>query len=155
MKLNAHHDIVAPIEGVFDALSDTLKWEKASLRRGMLVKRRDGGTGLSDGSEWDIHVTVRGKPRDFTLTAKEITRPNQIIFDGGSNMFTALITVDLIELSARKTRASLSVETTPKTLAARIMLQSAKLAKSALQKRFAQRVRRAFAELEEQISRNF
>jgi hypothetical protein len=155
MKLNAHHDIIAPIGAVFEALSDTVKWERASLRRGMLVKRRDGGIGLNAGARWDIQVTYRGRPRDLTLIAKEIAKPNQIIFEGGSNMFTALITVDLIELSARKTRASLSVETTPKTLAARIMLQSAKLAKSALQKRFAQRVGRAFAELEEQISRNF
>ncbi len=152
MKMNTHHDIIAPIETVFGVLADTKRWERASLRRGMQVTRKDEGAGLVMGATWDVKATFRGKPREVTLVASTVTRPNQIVLAGMSNLFDATISIDLIELSARKTRVSISVETKPNTLAARIMLQSAKFAKSSIQKRFVDRVGKILAELDERIT---
>ncbi len=152
MKLATHHDIVAPVDTIFKVLSDSTRWERAAVRRGMTVNRTDGGRDLAVGAAWAVKASFRGKVRDLTIAVVDVTRPSQIVTEATSALFSANLSVDLIELSARKTRVSISVETKPNTLAARIMLQSAKLAKKSIKQRFDKRVGALLIDLAERIS---
>jgi uncharacterized protein YndB with AHSA1/START domain len=153
MKLSARHDIDAPIADVFDALNDTTRWERAALRRGVEVQRKDAHKGLAIGAAWQVRASFRGKPRDVQLTLTTLEKPGRMVFSGDSNLFEGILTLDLIELSARRTRVTAGTEITAKTLAGRIMLQSLKLAKGRLDKRFAERVSATFGEIGTRLTR--
>ena len=152
MKLTTHHDIVAPIDTIFKVLSDTTRWERAAIRRGVTVNRTDAGRDLVVGAVWAVKASFRGKMRDLTITVMDVTRPNQIVTEAKTALFSAVVSVDLIEFSPHKTRVSFSMETKPNTLAARIMLQSAKLAKKSIKQRFDKRVGALLTDLAERIS---
>ena len=63
------------------------------------------------------------------------------------------MTLDLMALSPRRTRMSVLIELNPKTLAARLLVQSLKLAKSNLTKRFKLKVADYAKTMEERHSR--
>ncbi len=147
MKLSTRQDIDAPAADVFSVLSDTARWERAALRRGAEVQRLDGGQALADGASWKVRAEFRGKTREVTLNLIKAKEPDNITFAADANLFAGEITVDLIALSARQTRVTVGVEVKPKTLPARIMLQSAKLAKGSMQNRFSKRVGQILGEI--------
>jgi carbon monoxide dehydrogenase subunit G len=153
MQFTARHDLDASSVDVFESLGDTAKWERAALRRGVEVLRRDSAKGLVVGAGWAVKASFRGKPRDIDVTLTEVERPRKIAFKGMAGLFSGDVTLDLIELSARRTRVNIAVEITPNTLAARIMLQSMRLARGRMQKRFAQRVRQTFNEMNERLAK--
>jgi carbon monoxide dehydrogenase subunit G len=147
MKLNTRHDLDAPINEVFDALSDTAKWERAATRHQIDMKRTDGATGFADGASWNVKASFRGKAIDAALTVTKHSRPGQMVLLAKSGLFDADIEIELTELSEKKTRVGLTVEVKPNTLGARIMLQSFKLGKTKIQKKFNHTVKKTLGEL--------
>ena len=57
MKLSGRTDIQAPVEFVFDAISDFDFWERAALRRGAEVTRTDKLRQPAPGMSWMIPST--------------------------------------------------------------------------------------------------
>jgi uncharacterized protein YndB with AHSA1/START domain len=151
MKLNTHHELNASIDRVFDALSNTDRWEVAARRRGVGVVRAAYFTDLREGAAWDVKASFRGKPREIRLTLTELRRPERMVFSGTSEMFRAEVACDLGPIPAGRTRIDVSVDVKPNTLAGRIMLQSLALAKGKVQKRFAQRVGQLLKELDKRL----
>ncbi len=152
MKFNARHDLNAALSEVFAELCKTARWERVAQRRGIAVQRQDTGAGLDVGATWAVSATLRGKLREGTISVIEKTPPTQLVFTAASSLFGAAITVDLTELAPRRTRVMVAVELSPNGLTARIMLQSMKLAKASLQKRFAGRVKQGLAEMGERMA---
>ncbi len=144
MKLNTKEDIEASIEEVFAALTDFDGFERAALRRGAEVARTDQPrvTGLGQG--WRMAFDYRGKRRQLTARLVGFDRPNALRFAGSSKALDGEMLVDLVALSRRRTRVAVSLEILPKTLAARIFVQSLRLAKGRVTDRFARRIK-AFA----------
>ena len=91
--------------------------------------------------------------RDLDLRLATYERPTTIRFESDSNGLAGVMTLDLMALSPRRTRMSVSVELTPKTLAARLLVQSLKLAKSNMTKRFKLKVADYAKNMEERHSR--
>ncbi len=63
------------------------------------------------------------------------------------------VTVDLVALSRGRTRLSMEMELKPQNLSARLLVQSLKLAKTSMMKRFEQRIASYARDLEEKHSR--
>jgi hypothetical protein len=78
--------------------------------------------------------------------------PNKLIFTGGTDSFDAEVLVELIALSARETRATMTVDLKPKTLAARLILQSARLTKGSITKRIRKRLNKFALEIENRVN---
>ncbi|MBC7675699.1 MAG: SRPBCC family protein [Rhodoferax sp.] len=148
MKLTSRQDIEAPAAFVFDALTDFQAWERAALRRGAEVARTDKLTAKGPGLSWMIKFAYRGKDRRVALRLMELETPSMLGFSGIGATIEAQAGIDLMALAARRTRLSVTVDLQPRTIGARLILQSMRLAKARFNRRFAERVAQFCTEIE-------
>lgn len=140
MKFSTREDIDAPIDQVFAAVSDFQVYERAAMRRGASVKRIDGQDVRGPGMAWQADFPFRGKDRSVEVVLEDYEEPTNLEFLGKSGGLTGSCEIELIELSPKKTRMHVSVDLRPQTLSARLLVQSLKLAKGNIDKRFQTRV---------------
>lgn len=136
MQFSTKEDIETPIDEVFSLLSDFEGFERLAIRRGIEVRRDRDVTPPGPGMEWSARVLMRGKPRDLRLTLAQYDRPTAMRVDALSQGLDGTLTVDLLSLSKRRTRMAVVLELKPKTLPARLLIQSLRLTKATLTKRF-------------------
>lgn len=153
MKFSSKEDIEAPIEDVFDFLSEFETYERSAIRRGIDVQRVTDYAAPCPGMGWHVRFDFRGKKREMNLDLAEYDRPNSMLFAIKSPGIDGQMTVDLMALSQKRTRMSVALELKPKTLSARLMIQSFKLAKANLTKRFKLRIAEYAKNMEERLSR--
>ncbi len=140
MKLSTQQDIDAPIEKVFAAVSDFEKFEKTLLKRGAKVERLDELPNPAPGMAWDINFAFRGRQREAKATIEELAVPDTVKATAISSGIHGYLDVELRSLSQGKTRMKIGVDMRPKTLPARVLVQSLKLAQGTLKSRFKDRV---------------
>ncbi|MAC76640.1 MAG: hypothetical protein CML66_01065 [Rhodobacteraceae bacterium] len=140
MKFSSKEDVEAPIGLVFDLLADFETHERQAIRRGIEVQRTHTRTEPGVGMSWHALFDLRGKKRDIDVVVSAYDPPNSIHFTSDTQGLHGFTTLELIELSPRRTRMAIEVDLKPKTLAARLLVQSMKLAKKTLTKRFKLRV---------------
>jgi carbon monoxide dehydrogenase subunit G len=153
MRLSSKQDIEAPLAFVFNALEDFDGWERAALRRGADVSRTDALRQVAPGMAWSVKFAFRGKDRDLALKLTEVDRPTRLGFSGTGSSMEGVAALDMLELGARRTRMTLTMEILPRTLAARLLLQSLKLAGGKLAKRLDQRMAQLAADIEDRFKR--
>ncbi|MCA0044389.1 SRPBCC family protein [Celeribacter litoreus] len=140
MKFSTRKDIEAPAEYVFAQITDFDAFERQAMRRGVELTRKSPAQARGVGASWVLKVPFRGKVRDMTAEITEMDAPNVLkglAVSGGLNME---MTAELVPLSPRRTRLTFGYDVRPKSLTARILVQSVKFAKGTLQKRFEKRV---------------
>lgn len=136
MIFTTREDVEAPIDQVFDMICDFESYERAAMRRGAEVQRTDNLTAPGIGMCWCAAFDMRGKRRDIDIEMKGFDSPNKIEVLSTSTGFEGIAQVDLIALSRTRTRVSVEFEIEATSLSARLLLQSLKLAKTSLTKRF-------------------
>jgi hypothetical protein len=145
MKLSAREDIEAPITYVFDRVSDFTLLERSAMRRGVEVVRS-----VSEGkTSWALAFAFRGRPRKALVALEKVDPPNSLVASFSSGGLAGQTIVELIALSRNRTRLSIAVEFAPQTLSARLMVQSMRLAKMTMTRRFKTRVADIAEEMEE------
>ena len=148
MKLPAREDIDAPIADVFANLLDFDGFERAALRRGADVLRRD-----ADGQpRWDISFTYRHRLRKISVTLARQDAPHVLDFGIRSPNIDAQFLIELVALGASRTRMNCTLEVKPRSLAARIFLQSLRLARSRVLKRYRLRIAQLAAMVEARLT---
>lgn len=152
MQFTTHKDIDVPIQYAFQRVSNFENYERQALRRGAQVSRVDSGV-VRVGSAWDVAFTFRGKDRKLKATVADITEPERVLIDTAANGLDSVTAVDLVALSPKTTRLTVTVELSPKSLSARLLLQSLKLAKANLNKRFKKRINEQVAGFENDYRR--
>jgi carbon monoxide dehydrogenase subunit G len=152
MKFSTREDIEAPIDYVFDRVSDFNAFERRALRQGAQVSRRNEGD-FAKGDVWDIGFKFRGRDRKVAAKLARFERPNELEIDSDSDGLNAFTQVALVALSPARTRVLVSVDLRAKTLTARLLLQSLKLAKSKMTKRFKARVLDYAEDIEDRFRR--
>jgi hypothetical protein len=153
MQFTSKEDIEAPISAVFAMLSEFEIHERSAIRRGIEVQRQDPTAPIAVGLIWNTRFAVRGKQRDVRLTLVDYEPPNSMQIDADSQGLDARFTVELVALSTNRTRLSAVLDLAPKTLSARLLVQSLKLTKSNLTKRFNLNVADYAKNLEDRHSR--
>jgi hypothetical protein len=136
MKFSSNEDIEAPIGDVFAMLSEFEIYERSAIRRGIEVQRVGEHETVAVGMAWDAQFSMRGKKKDIKLSLTECDVPNSMRFETESQELGGVLTLDLLALSPGRTRLSVTLTLAPKTLPARLLVQSLKLAKGKLTKRF-------------------
>ncbi|MDO9640677.1 MAG: SRPBCC family protein [Pseudotabrizicola sp.] len=152
MHFSSRTDIEAPIDFVYAALSDLEAWERAAMRRGADVNRTDKLRAPGVGMGWHVVFRFRGKQRevDIRLTGQEPGA--KLAFSGAGRMLEADLSVDLLALSPKRTRMVLHTDVRPLTLAARLFLQSMKLAKGRVQTKLNNRMEQLSTEMESRFA---
>lgn len=153
MNFSSKEDIDAPLEHVFEMMSDFEGFERAALRRGIEVQRADDLTAPGEGMAWDLSFMLRGKQREMRLTLVDYDAPQRMCFSGTSQGLDGTVDVDLVAMSRTRTRISIDIEMEANTLPARLLLQSLKLARNKMNKQFHVRMANYAAELEERYKR--
>lgn len=139
MKFSTREDIEAPIGYVYGRVSDFAGFERRALRQGAQVNRRDAGE-VKLGAIWDIAFAFRGRERKVQAELTRLDLEQAIEVESQSDGLFAVTQVDLVPLSATRTRVLVAFDMRAKTLTARLLLQSLKLAKTKMTKRFKARV---------------
>ncbi|SPF77866.1 SRPBCC family protein [Pseudoprimorskyibacter insulae] len=139
MRFSSKEDLDAPIDAVFKVLTDFETIERAAIRRGLDVRRTAGGGEPGAGTTWKIGYEWRGKKREGTLVLSAYEAPISMRFDADSDGLEVVANVELVSLSQAHTRMMFDATLKPTNLPARLLLQSLKLAKGTLDRRFAKR----------------
>jgi uncharacterized protein YndB with AHSA1/START domain len=154
MRLTTKQDIEAPAAFVFGVMTDFDTWERAAMRRGAEVTRTDTLRQPGIGMAWRVKFDFRGRSRVLALKFTEVDAGNRLAFTGDAPTVGGDAVVELMELSTRRTRVTVTTEIKPKTLTARLFVQSMKLAKAKIQRRFETRVGQIAADIEDRYKRS-
>lgn len=153
MKFSTNEDIEAPADAVFEMLCDFEGFERSAMRRGAEVQRIDQLHKPGVGMMWQAAFTLRGKQRQMEVEMVTFDRPNEIVLESTSPGLLATTGFELIALSRSSTRVKVELEIKPLNLSARLLVQSLKLAKSSLTKKFKQRVSEYAKGMEDKYAR--
>ena len=151
MKLSTRQDIEAPLAEVYAAFADVEAWERAALRRGVEVMRQDNLYSLAVGMTWHAGFKYRGKNRKVEIRLSRLEAPQLLGFAVVSANIEADVVLDFVALSAKRTRITIGTEVRPRGLAARVFLQSLKLAKGKVDRKYAQRIGILCADIEQRL----
>ena len=97
----------------------------SSIRSAGLAGRRAPGVGMS----WHARFSYRGKQRKVDLSLTEMAAPGAVGFYLVSPAVEATTRIELMEMSAKRTRMHVTTEIKPRSLGARLFLQSLRLAR--------------------------
>jgi len=136
MQFATTEDIDVPAAYVFARIIDVSRHERRAMRRGAEVVRRDGRGPVHVGSAWDVAVVHRGKLRELSMEIVGLQAPTRLAFAGRSRLLLGSAEVRLIALSATTTRVKVVSKIKADTLQGRLLLQSLKIARSSLNRRF-------------------
>lgn len=153
MKFSSREDIDAPVDRVFAMLSEFETYERSAMRRGIEVRRVDPAAPEGIGLAWDVRYRLRGRDRDARLDLVECDPLDGLRVISKSEGIDATMQITLLALSRRRTRMAVSLNLAPTTLSARVFVQSLKLAKSNLRKRFKLKVAEYAKTIEDRSAR--
>jgi len=140
MQFSTKEDIEAPVDAVFEMLCDFESFERSAMRRGAEVQRLDRLTEPGVGMMWHALFQLRGKRREIELEMVTFDRPNEIVLESTSPGIIGQMRFELMALSRSSTRVIVSLEVKPLNLSARLLVQSMKLAKASLTRKYKLRV---------------
>ena len=153
MDFVAKEDIEAPIDAVFAILSDVDAIERQALRRGVDVRRTTPHQLPIAGMAWQAEFAFRGRKRVSEIELSEFDRPQLMVFDSKTGGLNTQFKLDLMQLTTSVTRVTSTAELSATTLSARLLVQSMKLAKSRIQRRYAVRMAQFAREVEERATK--
>ena len=153
MKFSTRQDIEAPIEFVFLRATDFGAYERQALRRGVEIGRDDLLEAVGPGMRWKAQFPFRGKTRNLHGELTQFDEPNSFLIKSVSGGVEADFDIEFLRLSRNRTRVKVGLELSPKTLSARLFVQSLKFGKRNLDKRFAKRVALFSGDIESRYGR--
>jgi len=150
MKFSTREDIELPAEAVFADLTNFSRFERLALRRGVDVVRQRRI--LPDGTErifWQSSFKWRGRKRRLQADMIECQPPERLVIEAQTGGIDSDLMVEIIPLSPERSRMCVQLELRPRNMAARFLIQSMKLGKPRLVRRFKTRISRFAREMEE------
>ncbi|ARE39397.1 hypothetical protein RGUI_1256 [Rhodovulum sp. P5] len=149
MNILTQAEIAAPIDEVFAALTDVGRFEAAATRRGAEVTRLCTRPEPGKGSTWQIRFDFAGKPYLLEARIADFARPQAITLHAHASGLDGVGAITLEEREPSRTGLAVSVNLRPRTLPARLLLQTIKLARARLTDRMEAAIGRIAQELEE------
>lgn len=154
MKFSTKEDVEAPIDAVFEMLCDFESFERSAMRRGAEVQRVDQMKVPGPGMTWHVAFDLRGKRRQMELEMVTFDKPNEMALESTSPGLLGQMTFELMPLSRNRTRILVELEIKPLNLSARLLVQSLKLGKNSLTRKYKLRVAEYAKVMEDRYSRS-
>ena len=153
MEFSTREDIEAPAEQVFAELTRFEQIERQVMRRGVDLQRTSGSPDAPEDLAWIARFKLRGKERTADITLDEYDAPNRLTYKASSGGLDAVTVIDVVALSRGRTRIGMTFEVQPRTLSARLMVQSVKLARGNMEKKFRVKMAEYARDLETRLNR--
>lgn len=136
MKFSTRKDVEMTAHALFEALGDFDRLERILRRNRAEVTALDPS--VEGAKAWDIGFDWRGRRRTarFALTRHD---PDEALrLNGSSESFDIVLDLTIVALTRARSRVVCEANLRPRTMKARLLVQTAKLSKGALDSRFAQ-----------------
>lgn len=140
MKFSTRIDTDLPADALFDIVSDFNRIERMLMHRGTRMVRIDPAQEPGTGIGWHIGFDWRGRPREMRLEVTRFDRPEVVGMTGESEAFDTDIRMTVVALSLTRSRLIFETDIRPRNMRARLMLQTAKLGKPQLDRKFERRI---------------
>lgn len=140
MKFSTRQDTDLPAESLFQAISNFDSLARMLSRRGVIVRRQDSLAADGVGMAWLIGFDFRGRNRELTLQVTDFQPPELLQLQGNSDQFEVIVRMTVVALTRAKSRLIFETDLQPRGLKARLLLQTAKLGKPQLDRKFALRI---------------
>ena len=148
MKFSNRVDVALPADTLFAQLTDIPALEHAAMKKGVVMQRLDSLAEKGAGMSWDVGFRLRGKPRQMIVDVTRFEAPARIDYSGTSAGFEVTLVLEFIALAPRRSRMSTLFEIKPRTLGGRLLLQSARLGRANLDRRYDERIKSFLRDLE-------
>lgn len=140
MKFSTRLDRDLSADQLFDAISDLPRIERLLMRRGVQVQRIEPDVPQAGAFGWDLVFDWRGKERRLKLSPTKLERPERMSMRGSSESLDLTLDATVVALSRQRARLIFETEIRPRNMRARLMIQTAKLGKAQLDRRFERRI---------------
>ncbi len=142
MKFVTEEIVDAPLDVVFAHLTDFERFERDAVAAGAVLRRTDTMPAPGIGMGWTAQFVARGKDRNLTAEVTQFHAPTQLGFAGKVGGMEGDLMIDLQPQGADQTQLVVMLDLRARSISARILLQSLKLARGRVAKRFRKRVRK-------------
>lgn len=142
MKFKVAEDVDAPIGFVFERMTDFSQFEADVKRRGADLRRVGNWTQIAEGVQWRGAVQVRGKKRKIEAELTELVPNESAKVDITVGGMEAVYQMAFIALSPEVTRVATELDLKPRTLTARLIIQTLKLARGRVVRRMTRNLMR-------------
>lgn len=142
MKFKVAEDVDAPIGFVFERMTDFSQFEADVKRRGADLRRVGNWTQIAEGVQWRGAVQVRGKKRKIEAELTDLVPNESAKVDITVGGMEAVYQMAFIALSPEVTRVATELDLKPRTLTARLIIQTLKLARGRVVRRMTRNLMR-------------
>lgn len=149
MKFSTEQIVAAPQEALWAALTDFSRFERDAVTSGAEVHRTDTLTRPGVGMGWRARFDTKGRTREMTAELAEMRDPGALRFAGKLSGMEGDLVFVLTPIGPNKTRLEAELSLRARSITAKLMLQSMKLARGNVAKGFRARVK-AFCRMSEQ-----
>lgn len=148
MQLTATEILTGHIEEVFVSLTDFSAAEKTALERGVNIRRLDALAEPGVGVRWQIDFFARGRERRAEIEVVKLTKPTSLKYEGhvGGLLFETNVACRVLDSNA--TEVTVITKLRARSMSARVLIQSMKIARRRVVKRYRQSVRRVLRDVE-------
>ena len=140
MIFETREEVDVPRDFAFSRFADFTRYEAAARGYGADIRRVNGFTELAEGVSWRGSVTVRGKTRGVEATVTRLDRPSHASMETVVGGMTLVVDLVFEELAPDRTLVQVSANLRATTLAARLIMQTVKLARRKIQSRIDSRI---------------
>lgn len=142
MEFSSRIDIAASAEFTFATLTDFEGWEALARAKGAHITRQDPAERMQagEGSRWEGSFIFKGKTRDGVLVLRTLRASERLAMQAEGRGIGGDLLVEITPINATRSRLSVQGELRPKSLAARLFVQSLRLAKGRVQAKLNKRL---------------
>lgn len=152
MRFSSRQDIAASLDEIFAMLTEFDAIEKGARRRRIAVRRiapEPGGNKPGGRPAWDVGFRLHGGERRARLELAECDVHRGVCLRGEVEGIETVLRLDLIPLSRHLTRIAVTADLSPRTIPARLLVQSLRLVRGKLDRSFACKVEEYAALMEQ------
>lgn len=153
MKFETIEEIEAPQDFTFSRFADFFRYEETARNYGADLRRVNGFTEIEVGVMWRGSIPIQGRTRGVEAVVSDYNPSNSTRIDTAVGGMNVAFDMQFEALEDGGTRMRATVEMKAKTLAARLIIQSAKLARKRLQGRIDSKIVALANEYEDEYRR--
>ena len=151
MKFSTEQIVAAPRDALFSALTDFSRFERDAIKSGAEVHRTDTLTRPGEGMGWRARFDARGRTRELIAELDRMRIPGELIFAGKMSGMEGELAFTLTPIGPEKTRLEAELTLQARSITAKVLLQSLKLARGSVAQGFRQRVKAFCRRSEQQV----